>query len=389
MPNSWLAYGRWLDATLFGARRSPAFEIGTIECAGIACPVQETIIDSVPFCDLRRFAAKKHATQVSRSSTRTAILLCAPLAGHHAVMLREAVETLLHDGDVYVTDWQDARDVPPDAGPLSLDDYVMTLERFVQHVQREHDIVHMLAICQAAPAALAAAALLADAGKCRLASITLMGGPVDARLNPTALERFASNHDIAWFRDFTIDTVPQPYAGATRRVYPGHLQRAALFAAHPERQSAIGVRYWLSAMNLSAEPFANTRRELDEYAAVLDMPEAYFLDIIRVVFQDALPARGLWHVDSRKVRPETLRETPLCTIEGDRDDITGEGQTHAAHALCAADRTPQWRLTIDDCNHYDLFTGPRWRDAIHPALAEFWQGVNADKKQDGRHQHGH
>lgn len=380
MSYSWFDYGRWLDASLFAGSHAPSFDIATIQHDGAACPVEETVVDSVPFCSLRRFARPQ-----ARGAPPSRIFLCAPLAGHHAVMLRETVETLLQDGDVYITDWQDARTIPVDAGPLNLDDYVATLERFVTHAQREAGTLHLIAVCQAAPPALAAAALLADARAPSLASITLIGGPIDARLQPTALERFAMSHDLAWFRALTIDVVPECHAGAMRRVYPGYLQRVALFNAHPERLSALRMRCWLSAMHMSTEPLQHARRALEEYTAVLDMPEAYFLDTIRVIFHDALLARGLWRIGDRKVSATALDRTPLCTIEGDRDDITGQGQTHAAHALCTSADAPRRRFTIENCNHYDLFTGSRWHDAVHPALVDFWRSLDSGARSRPTH----
>lgn len=383
-PDAWQGFAPpivnfypWLASAARAHTAPPPFAIGCIEDGNGTCPVEECVVDHVPFCSLRRFARAWPARKdKDGSAAREAVFVCAPLAGHHAVMMRESVESLLQHADVYITDWIDARDISPEAGPLSLEDYVLTLERFVRRAQREAGALHLLAVCQAAPPALAAAALRADAGDEPLASLTLIGGPIDARLNPTALERFAQSHERAWFRAWVIDTVPAPYVGATRRVYPGYLQQAAILTGHPERQFALAMRYWMSAVRASGEPLAQAQRAFDEYAAVLDMPEAYFLDTIEVVFQDALLARGLWRIGERPVRPAALSGIPLCTIEGGRDDITGAGQTHAAHALCANTGAPRSRLTIDDCDHYDLFTGPRWRDIVQPALRDFWRSLD-------------
>lgn len=372
-----LACHTWLTGAIGAHDRAPPFDIASIVADGTIWPIEETIVDRVPFCALRYFARGAPSRQPARRTKRVkqvkhdAVLICAPLAGHHAVMLRETVETLLPDADVYITDWIDARDVPADAGPFALDDYVLTLMRFMDCVQRRSGAPHVLAVCQAAPPALAAAALRADAGGHALASLTLMGGPIDARVNPTALGRFAREHDAEWFRAWAIDVVPAPYTGATRRVYPGYLQQATLMAAHPERPCAMWLRYWSSGILVSAAALARARRSLDEYAIVLDMPEAYFLDTVRTIFQEVRLARGCWRISGRPVQPEALAATPLCTVEGNRDDITGAGQTHAAHTLCGSGAA-RLALTIDDCDHYDLFTGPRWRTTIRPALLRFW-----------------
>jgi polyhydroxyalkanoate depolymerase len=288
------------------------------------------------------------------------------------VMLRETVQTLLEDADVYITDWANARDVPLEQGRFGLDDYVLALERFLRSLAPGG--LHVLAICQAAPPSLAAAALAAAAndGSAPL-SVTLMGGPIDTRSHPTMIDRLAATHDIEWFRHTVIDTVPSGYPGAGRRIYPGYLQHAAIVAAHPHRQWVLESRYWASRMSGSAAAMASSLRALDEYCAVLDMDEDYFLDTLRIVFQEQRLARGSWSVGERRVRPEALTAAALCTVEGDRDDIAGTGQTHAAHGLCVAVADAKRTcLTVDDCDHYDLFTGPRWRAVIHPALRRFW-----------------
>jgi polyhydroxyalkanoate depolymerase len=340
-------------------------------------PVVERVVDSTPFCVLRQFTRALAPVAPRRRQRRTAppdIFLCAPLAGHHAVMLRETVETLLQDGDVYVTDWSNARDVPLAAGTFGLDDYVLAVERFLRKLGGAH--THVIAVCQATAPTLAAAALLARAGEVPPLSLTLMGGPIDTRLNPTAVDRLAQSHSLDWFRETVIDTVPPRYAGSGRRVCPGFIQHAAIVAAHPHRQLALESRYWSSRLSADSTAIANSLRSLNEYAAILDMAEDYLLDTIRVIFQEQHLACGEWRVGGRRVQPQDLASTALCTVEGDRDDITGAGQTHAAHTLCSAIPVQKrCRLTISDCDHYDLFTGPRWHEVIHPAVVQFWASV--------------
>lgn len=395
----------WLYRLLQATPEPPPFGIASVQIGGQTVSVSETVVDRTPFCALRAFeregapspahdphqrrttrerAAHANAAEPARGRradttahaaeprARACVLLVTPLAGHHAVMLRETVETVLEDADVFVTDWANARDVPLAQGKFGLDDYALTVERFLRLLANRG--VHVMAVCQAAPPALAASALVAGSGEHRAPlSVTLMGGPIDSRLSPTMIDRLATTHDIEWFRRTLIDTVPNGYAGVGRRIYPGYLQHAAIVAAHPHRQLALESRYWTSRLSGGPQAIASALRSLNEYCAVLDMDEDYFLDTLRIVFQEQRLARGTWSVGARHVRPAALHATALCTVEGDRDDITGAGQTHAAHALCTGvPDEKRMRLTIDDCDHYDLFTGPRWHQAIHPVLRRFW-----------------
>jgi len=362
----------WVYRLYKPAPEPPPFGIDAVDIDGRRVPIAEEIVDIVPFCTLRRF--RRLLGDESRCAAQPAVLLCTPLAGHHAVMLRETAETLLTDADVYVTDWADARTVPLSAGRFGLDDYVLTLARFMQRLVA--DGLHVVAVCQATAPSVAAAARVVEDGGVPPRSLTLMGGPIDTRLNPTVVDRLAATHSLAWFRSAVIDTVPAGHAGAGRRVYPGYIQHAAIVAAHPHRQFALESRYWASRLAGEPEAAAASLRALNEYAAVLDMSEDYFLETLEVVFQQQRLARGTWVVDGRPIRPQLLADTALCTVEGDRDDITGAGQTHAAHDVCTAVPAAwRMRLTVEDCDHYDLFTGPRWRERIHPALVRFWREI--------------
>jgi polyhydroxyalkanoate depolymerase len=367
----------WFCRLIQPSPEPPPFGISTIRVGDRDLPVVEQEVDRTAFCTLRKFsrAPDVAAPKRKRSATGpTGILLCTPLAGHHAVMLRETVETLLQDGDVYVTDWANARDVPLDEGPFGLDDYVLVIQRCLRAAGSVP--LHVVAVCQATGPALAATALTSSAGDSSPRSITLMGGPIDARLAPTAIDGYARSHTLDWFRNVLIDTVPPPYAGVGRRVYPGFVQHAAIVAAHPDRQWALESRYWASQCSGDEQAIASAQRRLNEYAAVLDMTEDYFLDTIRVSFQEYSLARGIWQIGPNSVRPQDIVATALCTVEGASDDITGAGQTHAAHALCSGiPQSMRETLTIENCDHYDLFTGPRWHDVIHPALSAFWRSV--------------
>lgn len=350
----------------------PPFGIESVTIGSRTIPVAERIADSTPFCVLRHFAREADSVPRTRRHKAPDILIGAPLAGHHAVMLRETVEALLQDGDVYLTDWVDARDVPLSAGAFGLDDYVLLIERFLRKIGRER--IHVVAVCQATAPTLAALALLASEGDVPAASLTLMGGPIDTRLNPTGLARFAQSHSVDWFRRTLIDTVPPPYAGAGRRVYPGYCQQAAIAAAFPRHKWELEADYWSSQAAADAEGIARSLRHMGEYAAVLDMDEHYFLDTLQVIFHEQQLARGTWQVDGREVRPQALSSIALCTVEGTHDTVTGAQQTHAAQALCSGiTDNKRLGLTIADCDHYGLFMGPRWRNEIHPAVTRFWQ----------------
>jgi polyhydroxyalkanoate depolymerase len=374
----------WAYRLLRATPEPPAFAIESVRIGGRAIGVVETVVDRTAFCTLRGFE-RGHRLPAAEQAAHDCVLLVTPLAGHHAVMLRETVETLLQTHDVYVTDWANVRDVPLAQGRFGLSDYVLVLERFLRLLGARG--VHVLAVCQAAPPALAAAALTASTPvRPAPLSVTLMGGPIDARLNPTMVDRLAATHDIEWFRHAVIDVVPPPYAGAGRRIYPGYVQHAAIVAAHPHRQLALESRYWKSRLSGDADAIASSLRALSEYSAVLDMDEDYFLDTLRVVFQEQRLARGRWAIGERRVAPEALSNTALCTVEGDRDDITGAGQTHAAHDLCCnVPDTMRMRSTIQDCDHYDLFTGPRWHDAIYPALRSFWNACARNQSANAWH----
>jgi len=360
----------WLCRSTCSLDRAPSFSIDSVCASARVVPVRETIADEVPAGALRKFT---RAGTAARRSGSWPVVLCAPLAGHHAVMLREMVEALLAHREVYVTDWTDARDIPAEAGALTLDDYVLATERFIRFVSSPGTRVHVIAVCQATVPALAAAALLACEPASPLASLALLGGPIDAGLNPTAVERFAMSHSLSWFGEHVIDTVPPPYRGRGRRVYPGYLQQAAIVAAYPGRLIGLETRYWSAWLAGNTREAQAALRALNEYAAVLDMTEQYFLDTIRVVFHERRLACGEWTIATRPVETRALARVALCTVEGDRDDITGAGQTHCAHALCAADDAPpRHRLTVAQCDHYDLFTGPRWHETVHPRLCAFW-----------------
>ncbi|WP_175958106.1 polyhydroxyalkanoate depolymerase [Burkholderia sp. BCC0405] len=322
--------------------------------------VGERVVARTPFCDLRRF---------TRADAPRTVLLCAPLAGHAAVMMRETVETLLADGDVCVTDWRNARDVPLAAGRFGLDEYVATLDGFVDGLAQDDRPLHVVAVCQATVPALGALALRAARGLPPPASVTLIGGPLDARRNPSALGTAAAAHSLAWCRRHLIDIVPPGFAGHGRQVFPTYLQQGEIALVYPQRFLSLIEAYALAASRFDMTGLAGARRALLEYTALLDMPAEYFLDMVDIVFQRMSLALGTWDVGGRRVEPAALRGVALLTVEGACDKVTGAGQTHAALDLCSglAD-DERYRIDIADCDHYGLFTGARWHGDVHPML---------------------
>lgn len=363
-------YYRWFQTWLapFGTAR---FEFDDVEVAGAHAAVTERVACVTPFCTLRAF----HCSRGSRRKPRPRVLLCAPLAGHRAVLMRDTVAALLPHADVYVTDWADARDVPREAGAFGLDDYVLLVERFIRLLDPAG--LHVLAVCQATVPALAAVSRVAQADGAEPATLTLIGGPIDARLGPTTLDRVAATLSLPWLEATAIDVVPSGYAGAGRRIYPGFLQYPALVAAQPDRHATLMYDWLCRRQAADADTAREIERAVAQYGAVLDMTAEFFFDTLRVVFQQMLLPKGAWRVGGEMVRPDCLRRTRLLTIEGDRDDISGPGQTHAAQGLCSGLPTRcRERLTIERCDHYGLFSGARWRETVHPAVRS-WLGAAA------------
>ncbi|WP_066458992.1 polyhydroxyalkanoate depolymerase [Castellaniella caeni] len=325
--------------------------------------VHEDVVLAQPFCRLIHF----------RRDTRRkdpVILLVAPLSGHHATLLRDTVRALLPRHDLYVTDWIDARMVPAAEGTFGLDDYVHYVQTFLRHLGPD---THVMSVCQPTVPVLAAVSLLASADEpCQPRSMIMMGGPIDARKSPTQVNKLATTKPYAWFEDNLIHRVPARYPGAGRLVYPGFLQHAGFVAMNPDRHVKSHYDFYLHLLKGDESDAEAHRRFYDEYNAVLDMPARFYLDTIRTVFQEFRLPCGTWEIDGQRVDPSAIRKTALLTIEGELDDISGEGQTHAAHTLCG-NLSPSKReiYTAAGCGHYGIFSGRRWRAQICPKIAEF------------------
>ncbi|CAB3873202.1 esterase [Achromobacter xylosoxidans] len=346
--------------------QKPAWNLPTTQIGGKSVRVIEAVAMDKPFCRLVHF--QRDVRLAGKNDPK--VLLVAPLSGHHATLLRDTVRALLPNHDLYVTDWVDARMVPLSAGPFHLNDYVRYVQDFIRHLGPD---VHVISVCQPTVPVLAAVSLMASANDpCQPRSMVMMGGPIDPRQSPTQVNRLATTKPYAWFENQVIHPVPPRYPGAGRRVYPGFLQHAGFMAMNPDRHMKSHYDFYLDLLRGDDSDAEAHRRFYDEYNAVLDMPAEFYLDTIRMVFQEfALPG-GTWEVDGKLVRPADIKDVALFTIEGELDDISGQGQTRAAITLCKnipADRKAHY--TAPNCGHYGIFSGRRWREMICPKIAEF------------------
>jgi len=366
-----LAAGYELLYRLGKEYEKPAFDIRSVRSNGRDIPIVEQIIIEKPFCKLVRF--KRYADDpdtIRLLKDEPVVLVCAPLSGHHSTLLRDTVKTLLRDHKVYVTDWIDARMVPVEDGSFGLADYIHYIQEFIRHIGAEH--LHVISVCQPTVPVLAAISLLASAGEKTPKTMTMMGGPIDARRSPTAVNSLATNKSFKWFENNVIHTVPANYPGHGRKVYPGFLQHAGFVAMNPDRHLTSHYDYYLNLVEGDADDAEAHVRFYDEYNAVLDIDAEFYLDTIREVFQEFRLANGTWEVDGKPVRPQDIKGTLLLTIEGELDDISGAGQTAAAHELCTGiAREGKKHITAAGCGHYGIFSGRRWREEIYPEVRAF------------------
>ncbi|MGB6965204.1 MAG: polyhydroxyalkanoate depolymerase [Xanthobacteraceae bacterium] len=338
----------------------PAFGIGSVTVGNREVEVREEAALITPFGTLLHF--KKDVATV-----QPRVLLVAPLSGHFATLLRATVKTMLPDHDVYITDWHNARDVPLTAGRFGVDEYTDHIIRFLETMGPG---AHVAAVCQPCVAVLAAASVMAQANNpAQPRSMTLMAGPIDTRVNPTTVNELARKKPIDWFERTLTASVPLRYPGAFRRVYPGFVQLVAFMSMNIERHVKAHKELYENLANGELEKAAVTKAFYDEYFAVLDLTAEFYLETVRLIFQDyALPLGKLeWH--GLKVDPTAIRKTMLLTVEGERDDICAVGQTVAAHGLCSKLRPYLKRHHMQaGVGHYGVFSGKRWETQIYPIL---------------------
>lgn len=338
----------------------PAFGIDAVHSGGADLPVAERVAMTLPFGRLLHF-------RKPGGDEQPPMLVVAPLSGHFATLLRGTIRTLLRDHDVYVTDWTNARDVPLSAGRFGVEDHVAYLIRFLQHIGPG---AHILAVCQPCVQTLAAVAVMSeDRDPATPLSMTLMAGPVDVRENPTEVNRLANEKPLSWFRNTVIAPTPLRWRGAGRRVYPGFLQLTAFMAMNLERHRNAHRRLFDHLARGETAEAQRIKDFYDEYFAVLDLTEEFYLETIARIFQRAELAEGVFTFRGSRVDCGAIQRTALLTVEGGRDDICAIGQTAAAHELCGSLRPHLKRHHLQaNVGHYGVFSGAKWEREIYPVV---------------------
>jgi poly(3-hydroxybutyrate) depolymerase len=356
----------------------PVFGIKTVDVDGSPVAIHERVEIDKPFCELRRFKRfTDDITTLSKLKGQPPVLIVAPLSGHYATLLRDTVKTMLGDHKVYITDWKNARTVPLSEGTFSLNDYVNYVQEFIHHVQGIYGNCHVVSVCQPTVPVLAAVSLMASRGETTPLSMTMMGGPIDARKSPTAVNNLATTKPFSWFENHVIYKVPASFAGAGRRVYPGFLQHSGFVAMNPQTHANSHFDFFKDLVKGDDASADAHRAFYDEYNAVLDMDAEYYLDTIETVFQKFKLVEGTWDVQAvdgktERVRPQDIKTSAILTVEGELDDISGSGQTRAAHSLCSGvPKALQEHFEVEGAGHYGIFSGRRWREITYPVVRDF------------------
>ena len=372
-PLSFTTYGKSVAAACELFERStrryhrPEWRIASTLVGGERVPVVPKIVWQRPFCRLLHFE-RMFEREPRRPQPR--LLIVAPLSGHHPTLLRGTVEAFLPNHEVYITDWVDARMVPVTDGPFDLDDYIDYLISMLHALGCD---IHVIAVCQPSVPVLAAAALMeADHDPYLPTSMVLMGGPIDTRVNPTVVNRLAQQRGTDWFRRHVITKVPFPNPGFMRDVYPGFLQLNGFMSMNLDRHIEAHKQLFMHLVRGDGDSAGKHKEFYDEYLAVMDLAAEYYLQTVETVFvRHDLPNGRMTH-RGRPVDPRCIRQVALLTIEGEHDDISGVGQTEAAHRLCTgipADRHAHWLQP--GVGHYGVFNGSRFRAEIAPRIADF------------------
>ena len=366
------AFSAALEMFINATRRygKPEWEIEETLVDGAAVPVTIETIWSKPFANLLHF--RRNGAEVAARNDPP-VLVIAPMSGHYATLLRGTVRAMLPEHEVFVTDWVDARDVPLGFGGFDLDDYTDYVIEMCAFLAERGERLAVLAVCQPGIPAMAAAALMAaEENPARPASLTLMGSPMDTARNPKQPNDFASRHPLAWFERHVVVRVPWPNRGFMRRVYPGFLQLSGFMALNVDRHLDAHVNQFSNLVRGDGESAEAHRRFYDEYLAVMDLTAEFYLQTVDRVFKRRLMALGQYEYRGRRIEPAAIEDIALFTIEGEKDDITGLGQTQAAHDLVpnlpAADRL---HYTQNEVGHYGVFNGSRWRNHIQPKIRDF------------------
>ena len=367
------AFGRTIAASLEVFERTtrrygkPEFGLEQTTVAGQSVAVHEKILWQKPFCNLIHFERELPADHPADPR----ILVVAPISGHYATLLRGTVEALLPGADVYITDWIDARMVPMAEGTFDLDDFIDYIIAILHHLGPD---THVVAVCQPAVPVLAAVALMEEAGDpLSPSSMTLMGGPIDTRINPTAVNQLAMDKPIEWFAENVVMNVPWPLPGIGRPVYPGFLQLSGFMSMNLDRHVIAQKDFFMHLVKNDGEPEKH-REFYDEYLAVMDLTAEFYLQTVEQVFiKHALPKGELMHRGHR-IDPSAIRKVGLLTVEGENDDISGVGQTQAAQTICSnIPDSMRMHYLQPDVGHYGVFNGSRFRREIAPRILAFAQ----------------
>ena len=350
-------------------RGKPEFGIEAVEVNAKQYPVTESIVRNKPFGDLLRF------TRDDLPEDAPSLLIVAPMSGHFATLLRGTVERMARSAKVYITDWADAKRVPMSEGRFDLDDYIDYLSDFLEFIAEEDGgrRPHMMAVCQPSVPALAVTALMnANEHLARPATLTMMGGPIDTRKSPTSVNDLAMDRPISWFRHNVIATVPMQYAGGGRRVYPGFLQLAGFMSMNLGNHVMSHYEMFKHLTIGDHQSAKATQDFYEEYRSVCDMTAEFYLQTVEEVFQKHSLPRGTFVHRGQRIDLGTITDTAILAIEGERDDISGIGQTKAALKLTPnlAEAKKQYHLA-KGAGHYGIFNGSKWRENIAPAVEAF------------------
>jgi poly(3-hydroxybutyrate) depolymerase len=340
----------------------PPFDITSVQSGGKAYAVREVYDIEKPFCRLLHF-------QKVGAPKQPRVIVFAPLSGHFSTLCRDTVKALLADHDVWITDWVDGKEIPITVGPFHFDDYVAYVREFIAFMGRDS---HAISVCQPTVPVMAAVSLMSAAGEDIPRTLTMMGGPIDSRRSPTAVNNFATTRPLSWFEAKVIQRVPMRYPGFMRRVYPGFLQFAGFVAMNPDRHMESHVQYYHHLVEGDGDSADAHRRFYDEYNAVMDLPAEYYLETVERVFQKHLLPKGQLVVAGERVRPEAIKGTALFTIEGELDDISGNGQTEAAQGLTKGiPQKDKQHFEAKGVGHYGIFSGRKYREMIYPRIKAF------------------
>lgn len=382
-PLSYTQIGRTMGASAEMVERAtrrfgrPEFDLHETTIDGKTVGVVEKVIVEKPFCRLVNFHRR-----IKRNDPT--VLICAPMSGHYATLLRGTVKALLPHHNVYITDWEDARQVPLADEKFNLDTYINYLREFMSLLGPN---THLIAVCQPAVPVLAAVSLMAsDKDPNQPLSMTLMGGPIDTRVSKTTVTELAETRPLKWFESQAVHDVPFYYPGAFRRVYPGFLQLGGFMSMNLDRHVGSHMKFYQHLINGDGDSAAAHRKFYNEYLSVMDIPAEFYLQTVETVFQKHLLPRGLmkWRdpltEELHDVRPQDIERTALLTVEGEKDDISARGQTTAAHELCySLSQKKQYHHFQLECGHYGIFNGRRWREQIMPRIRHFIREMDTDK----------